>query len=391
MAIRQILTRDFVLNFLATFFLSFVFCILIPTIPIYLSGLSVKEAEIGVLVGILSVASLVLRPFVGRALVKTTEKKCMVIGILLFFVTSLGYLISPPFWPLLIVRIFQGIGVALFYTASFTLIANTSPEAYRGRSLSYFYLSLNIAFAIAPYVGILLIEVYSFAVLFWVCGGLSLCAFLATIKLGKRETELLDSPVAQGQPFLERGSLPSAFMAFLLNIPWGALVAFFPLYALSKGVDNPGTFFAVFAIVMIVTRASGAKILDRARREKIILPCIVAFIVAMGILAFSTTLPMFVLVATIWGVGNGFLYPTLVAQALDQAGPYRGPAMGTFTAIADLGSGMGSVIMGVVLAWTNYPMMFLSLALVGVLNLIFFFLFFKKRAKIVAAIASSPS
>ncbi len=391
MAIREILTRDFILNFLGAFFLSFVFCILIPTIPIYLSRLSVKEAEIGVLVGILSVSSLILRPFVGRALVKTTEKKCMVMGILLFFLTSLAYLISPPFWPLLIVRIFQGVGVALFYTASFTLIANTSPEAYRARSLSYFYLSLNIAFAIAPYVGILLIEVYSFAALFWFCGGLSLCAFLATIKLGKRETELLDPPAGEGQPFLERGSLPSAFMAFLLNIPWGALVAFFPLYALSKGVDNPGTFFAVFAIVMVVTRASGAQVLDRVRREKVIVPCIIACTVAMGILAFSSTLAMFVLVATIWGVGNGFLYPTLVAQALDQAGPHRGPAMGTFTAIADLGAGLGSVIMGLVLAWTSYPIMFLSLAFIGVLNLLFFFLFLKKRVRLLSAIAPSPS
>jgi predicted MFS family arabinose efflux permease len=81
----------------------------------------------------------------------------------------------------------------------------------------------------------------------------------------------------------------------------------------------------------------------------------------------------------IWGIGNAFLYPTLVAFALDRAGSVPGPAMGTFTAVADLGSGMGSVIMGIVLQWTSYPIMFLCLILIGVLNLLYFHFFIRKK------------
>ena len=51
------------------------------------------------------------------------------------------------------------------------------------------------------------------------------------------------------------------------------------------------------------------------------------YVVAMLILAFSKTLPMFALVAIIWGAGNAFVYPTLVLYAIDLAGPSRGPAM----------------------------------------------------------------
>ena len=74
-----------------------------------------------------------------------------------------------------------------------------------------------------------------------------------------------------------------------------------------------------------------------------------------------------------------FLYPTLVAYALDRAGSSRGPAMGTFTAIADLGAGLGSVIMGIVLQLTSYPMMFLCLALTGVINLLYFYFSIRKK------------
>jgi DHA1 family multidrug resistance protein-like MFS transporter len=80
---------------------------------------------------------LILRPFIGRALLKFREKNFMIAGALLFAFTSVAYLLASPFWPLLIVRLFQGIGYAFFLTASYTLVANISPEGHRGQSLSY--------------------------------------------------------------------------------------------------------------------------------------------------------------------------------------------------------------------------------------------------------------
>ena len=52
MTTQKIFTRDFVLCFLAQFALSSVFFILPPTLPIYLSALGTREAEIGVLIGV---------------------------------------------------------------------------------------------------------------------------------------------------------------------------------------------------------------------------------------------------------------------------------------------------------------------------------------------------
>jgi MFS family permease len=379
METQKILTRDFVLSFFAQFVSSFIFCILIPTFPIFLSRLGSKEVEIGVLVGVFSVVSLIIRPFVGRALLKIPERKFMMAGNLLCVLSSIAYLFAPPFWPLLIVRVIQGIGMALFSTASFTLVANITSDTNRGQILSYFYLSINIAFTLAPYFGMLLINHFNFTVLFLVCTGLSLCGLFITDKLRKREIEPSRDQSIKNQPFLCHEALPASIMAFMVNIIWGALTAFFPLYALSRGVANPGLFFATFALMLVLGRGFGGKILDIYAREKVIFPCLTTYIISMVILAFSTTLPMFVLVAVIWGIGNAFLYPTLVVYALDRAGSSRGPAIGTFTAIADLGAGMGSVIMGIVLQISNYPVMFLCLALTGIFNLLYFYFFVRKK------------
>jgi MFS family permease len=116
----------------------------------------------------------------------------------------------------------------------------------------------------------------------------------------------------------------------------------------------------------------GGRILDIYEREKVIIPCLIVVVISIVILAFSTTLPMFILVAVIFGTGWAFLYPSLVVYAVENSGSARGPAMGTFTALADLGAGIGPMIMGLILEWTNYPMMFTLLALIGAINFLYF-------------------
>ncbi|MGA2518919.1 MAG: MFS transporter [Thermodesulfobacteriota bacterium] len=383
MATQKILTRDFVLCFFAQFTFSSVFYILIPTLPIYLSRLGAKEAEIGVLIGVFSVSSLIFRPIVGKALAKIPERSFMIAGALFFTSSSVAYLFAPPFWPLLAVRAFHGVGLAFFSTASFTLLANITPETIRGRIISYFYLSINFAFGFAPYFGMLLINrfdfPFNFKFLFLGCTGLSLCCLLITLKLGKIRRLPVEDPFSKKQSFLSLEALPPAIIASIITITWGAMTAFFPLYALRKGVDNPGLFFAAFAVTLILVRSLGGKILDVYPREKVILPCLFNLIISMPILAFSSTLPMFILVAIIWGVGSAFLYPCLLAYTLDRAGSARGPAMGTFTALTDLGAGMGAVMMGIILQLTSYPVMFLCLALTGIIN--FFYFYFAVRKK----------
>lgn len=381
MTARKILTRDFTLSFLAQFTFSSVFCILIPTFPIYLTRRGSPEAEIGLLIGVFSVSSLILRPFVGRALLRVPERKFMIYGTILYTFSSLAYLFAPPFWPLFIVRILHGIGLAFFSTAAFTLIANISPEAHRGQSLSYYYLAINFAFVIAPYVGMLLVNRFNFSILFLICVALSLCSLFITTRLSHGQTLRSENPATEKRSLLSREALPPAMMAFMVNIVWGAVIAFFPLYALSHGVANPGLFFGALAIIHVIGRGLGGRVLDLYSRERVIFPCLIAYTLSMFILAFSKTLPMFLLVAVVWGVGNAFLYPTLVAYALDHAKSSPGPAMGTFTAIADLGSGMGSVIMGIILQFTNYLTMFLCLTLTGVVNLLYFYFIIRKKRR----------
>jgi MFS family permease len=382
MSARKIFSRDFILIFFSQFAIASVFHVYLPTLPIYLSRKGSSEVEIGVLIGILGLSSLVLRPFVGRALAKTSEKNFMLGGALLFGLTSAAYLVASPFWPFLTVRVFQGIGLAFFYTASLTLVARISPEAQRGQSLSYYLLSINIAFALAPTLGMFLVNRFSFDLLFLACTGLSFCSLFITGRIERRKPDALENPSAQEASFFNWQVLPPAIMIFLTHMIWGSLTAFFPLFALDHGVGNPGFFFAVYATIMVLGRAFGGKLLDRYSREKVLLPCLTTYIIAMVILAFSRTLPMFFVVAVIWGTGNAFFIPALMAFTLDLAGASRGPAVALFAAMGDLGTGLGPVIMGIVIRFTDYPTMFLCLALTALINFTYFYFFVRNKGKV---------
>ena len=373
---RKIFTREFILAILSQFSFMSVFFILIPTLPIYLIKSGSGEAQIGVLVGIFFVSALALRPFVGRALIRIPEKIFMVTGAVLFAVTSLAYLVAPPFWPLFMVRAFQGIGLALFHTASFTLVANISPKDHLGQSLSYFFLAPNISLALLPSLGMFLINRFSFTFLFLTCLGLSLCALGITLQFKRRPVTPSENPPGM---LLSRKAIPPSIVSLLNFMIWGAITAFFPLYALNCGVTNSGLFFTAVAIMFFLGRALGGKILDLYSKERIIPLFLVMSLVSMVILAFSKNLTMFIVVAVIWGIGNAFLTPAILAYIIDRADSSKGPAIGMYMLLSDLGLGLGPVIMGLVISLSSYPVMFLCLAFTGVINLIYFYLFVGKR------------
>ena len=172
----------------------------------------------------------------------------------------------------------------------------------------------------------------------------------------------------------------------------GGLAAFFPLYAVKHGMANPGLFFSTFAISIVATRALGGRVFNFRERDVMILPCLLIYIVAIPLLLLSKTVPIFLLAALIWGIGQGFLFPLLAAYALELAGGSRGPAMGTFGALDDLGIGLGPVIMGIVLGLTNYPVMFLCLGCTCLINLCYFWFFLRGKTKYQASqVGTAPA
>jgi MFS family permease len=385
--IKGMVTWDFVFAFFGLFAFTVGYHALYPTLPIFLASLGSNVREIGVLVGILGISSLVSRLIVGGALRKYSEKNVMMFGALLFALTFLAFIVFRSFWPLFAVRFFQGVAFACMDTAALAFIVRVTPVAYRGRAIGYFVLGPTLTFGIGPLFGMFLINQYSFAALFLACVGLSLCSFLLSWKLKGRETVRPDTGTPTRDTLLlnRRIILPAA-TSFLKQFVFGAVVAFFPLYAIECGVTNPAYFFSANAAMLIAGRVLGGKVVDTYNKEKIILTFLLTATVAMVILSFSRTLPLFVFVGMIWGAVSAFFFPAAMAYALEYAGSSDGTAVATFRAITDLGLALGPVIMGIVIPLTGYRIMFLCLAFVCLINLGHFQFYVRRRGNVVSTV-----
>jgi MFS family permease len=380
--VRNILTHDFVLGFLALFVFIVAYHTLIPTLPIFFARLGSNEREIGVLVGIFGASALGARLLVGSALLKYSEKSVMMFGALLFAVTFLASIALRPFWPFFVVRFFQGVAFAFIDTAALAFIIKVTPLENRGRAISYFVLAPPFSQAIAPSLGMFIINQYSFTVLFLICVGLSLCAFFFSWKVkGQKIVVPVKETPANTNHFLERKIVAPSIMNFLQNFVWGGIIAFLPLYAINCGIKNPGYFFTANAVMLIAGRVLGGRILDTYNKERILQAFIFTSMVAMVILAFSRTLPMFLLVGLIWGTGGAFFFPASMAYALDYAGSSDGTAVGTFRALSDLGLALGPVLMGIIIPFAGYQVMFLSLAFISLINLGYFQFYVRKKGQ----------
>jgi MFS family permease len=369
------LTREFLFAFLGLFSFTTGFHALFPTLPIYLEKLGADTREIGILVGVMGISSLFSRLIVGGMLRIYSEKRVMMVGASIFAITFLGLLVLRPFWPIFTVRTLQGIAFACVDTAALAFVVRTTAVAVRGQVIGYFVLAPTFTTAIAPVGAMFTVNKYGFNSLFLSCFALAMCSFFFASRLTENK--------ASKTPFNQNLSLPGSVLfnrrivlpsitSFLKSFVYGALVAFFPLYAVECGVQNPGYFFTANALVLIAGRILAGNIVDAYDKEKIILVCISMATVSMIILSFSRTLSLFILVGMIWGAGNAFFFPASMAYALEYAGSADGPALGTFRAISDLGSSLGPVIMGLVVPFTGYNKLFLLLAFICLMNLCHF-------------------
>jgi predicted MFS family arabinose efflux permease len=363
-------SREFTLVWIAQFTFFLVAWTLIPTLPIYLKKLRATDLEIGILIGTMSLASVISRPLAGRALIKAREKTFMMAGAFLYAVCSVSYIAIPPFWPLVPIRILQGAGLGLFHTSTTTYVANSTEPNNRPRALAHLIVGANLASAIAPSVGMVIANRFGFAHLFLVCTAGSLGVLLVSSALGGDRKPVSKTSSADHGLLPGGKMLQPAIIGFIAFFIWGSMATFYPLYATSLGLANPGFFFTAVAIMFILTRALGDKILNMQNREAVVASCIVLSIVALLMLWLSITQVMFLAVAVLWGIGQGFLVPSLLALALDRSSSPSALVVATVYTSFDTGQFLGPLAMGVVAQYLGYSAVFFCLPIIGAISLL---------------------
>jgi MFS family permease len=357
----RIVSRHFALLWAASFVFFFSFYLLLPALPLYAGTLGIPESQIGLIIGLFAVSSMVVKPVAGWAADRWGRKPLMLAGAALFVCASALYGWSVTVGALLVVRLVHGAGMGLFPTASASMVADVAPPGRRGEAMGLWGAAANVALALGPLGAVWLSDRLGFGWLFALSTAVALTALLLTGLLRETLATPLRVPFGFSSLLSPAVAFPCAIV-FCLMTSYGVQAAFLPIYAQSRGA-NPGVFFLVLALVVAVARGWAGQVSDRIGRAPVAAAGLVLVAASLATLAAGGGLIALIIAGVLYGMGFGAAQPALMAWAVDLVTPAeRGKAMGTYYTALELGIASGAIGFGMVLSRSSFPLMFVAAA-----------------------------
>ncbi len=362
----RLVTPQFVLLGSAALAYFFADGLLVPSVPLYVTGpLAGDDVAVGLSVGAFSLSALLLRPWAGRLVDRRGRSIAMVGGAALFAASVAAYGFAEAVSVLVALRLFTGVGEAFFFVGAVTAMADLAPAERRGEAISLFSLSLYAGLAVGPPAGEAVVGSVGFGTVWLISAGAAVVAVLLTLRVGDTRGSASERSEAGGRLIHPAAVLPGLL---LLALVWGmsGFLAFVPLYAVDLGLSGAGFVLFEFAAIVVLIRSIGARIPDRlgaARSVRISLLCTT---IGLAIIGSRQTVPGLVFGTFVLGVGVALGTPAMIMLALQRApAGERGAVMGTVSMSLDLALGLGPASFGVVAARTDRSVGFLVAALVA--------------------------
>ncbi|WP_261381534.1 MFS transporter [Paenibacillus cremeus] len=363
--------RDFVAVCFSSFFLFMTFYILAVTLPVYVTDqLHGSQQQVGLMMTAFIVTTVILRPLTGKWLDERSPKRILLLALILFTVCAAAYMVVHSYSALLLLRLIHGISFGMAATATGAIAVGLIPEQRSGEGVGYFSLFMSLAMVVGPFLGLTIIEHQSHTVLFSVCICLGLLSLISgsfvriPVKAAKAKTA--QSAEAGWKKLIEPKALPISIAACFLSFSYGAITTFLSVYANSIGLGSYSSyFFMVFAAMIVLSRPFTGSWFDRYGPNLLVYPGVLLFTLGMLTLSLAGSPVVFLLSGAVLGLGFGALLPSFQTIAI-QASPAhrRGLATGTYFLLFDSGYGIGSYVLGVVAAHSNYHRMYFVAGLV---------------------------
>lgn len=322
----------------------------LAVLPLFLHDQGYDARSIGLTLGATGVAQLCVRPFGGWILDAFGRRVPLALALVLLSCAA-ALLLVPAGWAVLANRALTGAAFSIGTTAFYTLAVEVAPAGRASEVQGYVALGLTLGVGIGPpmavglYQGLLpegtlpperlaavAIGAVSVALLSGACFSATFSAFRP---LGRAH------PYSLRTNFRREGLMP-AFLNFCAQVPNTGFSGFLPLWAIGRGVGNPGILFLGSQVGAAASRLLAGRLADRYGSRIVLAPAMVGVAATLIGMSVAVGLPAFFILAMGYGALYGVAFvvlPALVGEAAPPAG--RGAAMNTFGLGADLAQLLG--------------------------------------------------
>ena len=341
-------TKDFILICIAQLAVSTSFFATSTVLPIFLEAhLGVAGLLLGLTVACYTITSVLFRPFVGYLLDHWGRKSIylpsyFLFGLLFFFYPFVGALAG-----MILLRLAHGIFWGASLASAGTVVVDLTPVSRRGEGLGFCGLTASVGMALGPALGVMVIENFGYKQLFVGCSVFLLVFFLFTLTLKIPKLEKSHRRLSI-KTLVEKTSLPMAFVAMVIALPYGGMLTYTAKYVASGQVNaSAGIFFVALALGMAVCRVLAGKRFDRSGPVLIMTYCFIFIVGGYLMLALTRSALPFYGAAFVLGLGYGIAFPVCSAMVNHLVGAdRRGAANATFWTIFDIGICSGIILVG---------------------------------------------
>lgn len=382
-------TKDFLSVTFVNFFMYLVHYMLIVTVTEYtIEQYHASESVGGLAAGIFIIGMLGGRLGSGR-IIDNLQPKNVLLGGTIFSVIAVAlYFMINSLWILMLVRFIHGIAFGFSSTATGTISSRIVPEDRKGEGIGYYGLSVTLASAFGPFLGLIFNKNLGFESIF----GISLISIVIALiltffikKLPVLSTHINKEDKPKGiHAYLQKEALPISMVIILVGVAYASVLSFLSIYTEKINLVTASSFFfVVFAIVTFVTRPFTGKIYDNYGENKIMYPVIGSLMMGLIILGCTHSSLVLLISAAFIGFGYGTIVPTAQAIAIQQSPPNKmGLATSTFYIFTDFGAGMGPFILGIIIPFLGYRYLYIVMGiLVFIAGVLYFFLHGRHRSQ----------
>lgn len=359
--------------------------VLVAALPIVItSELSGSDLDAGLAMTYFQIGTIICRLFAGRLIDGFNKRIVLLISTALFFIIMGLFNLTTSLDAIFVLRGLHGVVFALGTTVMSALAVLVLPPSRKGEGINMFAIFSNVAMVLGPAIGLYALSSYgSIALYIFLTAMTGLAMLLSNVIPLSKELALPKLSKRKGwhiSQFIESKSLPWALMGLFIGFTYSGVLVFIPIELNSMGAGIWGSaFFAIFALMIIISRPLVGKVYARYGSKFIIYPELGLFILGLFGLGLATTPMAIILTAPLLGLGYGAAQPAFQALAIQSAPIERaGVSTATYFLALDISVGAGSIILALLANALGYQYLYIIAALVMVIALSLYHVWIKK-------------
>ena len=372
---ERLWTGAFLLDTMINLLVFLIYYLLIVIIAVVAKdNLQATASQAGLAVGVFIIGTVFSRLLAGRFIGNLGCRKMLYLGLAIYFISTAAYLYTPSLLALYIVRFINGFAYGITSTATSTIIASVIPKSRRGEGINYYGLSTSLAAAIGPFLGILLLDAFSFQFVIFFCIALLVLCIIGSVLMKFEEPDLTPVLTEEKQnkgisEYIEPRINSISLVSVLVGLAYSGVIGFMASYTREIDLVEAGKyFFVVYAVIITITRPLLGIVFDRKGENWVMYPCFISLALGIYLLSIASSTWMILLSAVFVGLGYGTFMSNGQAVSVKIVPVHRiGVATSTYFIALDVGLGFGPYILGAVKESVGYTDMFQGTAIVALL------------------------